>query len=77
MKCGTVTCSVDATRLVLWPGQHLPMCEACGYRAVVIADAMGFQLISTTLDELEQSLAKQSLKWLKTGESLVKEPYEQ
>jgi hypothetical protein len=67
MKCGTVTCAEDATRYVLWPGQHLPMCEACGHRAIGVADAMGFQLMSTTLDALERELATKALRAFRTA----------
>jgi hypothetical protein len=49
------------------------MCEACGHRAIGVADTMGFQLMSTTLDALERELATKALQKMGVGCELCRE----
>jgi len=44
MKCGTHTCSTEATTEVFWPGQTTPMCNPCAERARGIGAAMGLTI---------------------------------
>lgn len=72
MNCGTKGCTGAATRLVLWPGQTLPMCDFCVRRACGVAQALGFELATdpplTTLADVERELAQQAMKWLEPEE---------
>ena len=47
--CKSSKCMAEATVRVHWPGQPTSMCEACAARAVMISDAMGFEVICEPL----------------------------
>jgi hypothetical protein len=53
--CNTITCDEPATHVVYWPGKpSRHFCEACKDRALRIAHAMDFLLVT---EELPQATA--------------------
>jgi len=50
-QCVTVGCSTTAVMEVFWPGKTVAMCELCTWRAIKLAEAMGFQMETRPLSE--------------------------